>query len=125
MGKMISGSSALSAGGVLGQGSTAYTSNRGDVRVTGSGDETNRLDTDVERIVAQKTLTATERKRREIEAQGSVVKDFKVDNTRIKINDAYCRDKSPEDVQNILSGIASRAQEHLNAQATVAQRNKK
>ena len=31
-----------------------------------------------------------------------IVRDFMIGNTRIKIADNYCRDKTPEDVQRIL-----------------------
>ena len=56
-------------------------------------------------------------KKRVGEKQGNIVKEFTIGNTRIKINDAYCRDKTPADVQKILAGIAIRAQEQLTAQA--------
>ena len=52
-------------------------------------------------------------------SKGSVVKDFKIDNTRIKICDDYCRDKTPEAVQDILNRIAERAQEQLAMQAVI------
>lgn len=82
-----------------------------------------RLDIDIEKIVAQKShVSKKEQRRIEIEAQGEVVKDFKVGNTRIKINDAYCRDKTPADVEAILAGIASRAQAQLMAQETAKAR---
>ena len=81
----------------------------------------NRLDIDVERIVAQRTqLTAAQKNRQEIEARGKIVKDFMVGNTRIKINDAYCRDKTPAEVDAILKGIAIRVQEQLSAQAAAS-----
>ena len=82
-----------------------------------SGDNFSRLDVDVERIVAQRDkLTSAQKKRKEIEAQGKIVKDFKVGNTRIKINDAYCRDKSPEEVDAILRGLSVKMERHLVAQ---------
>ena len=52
-----------------------------------------------------------------VEKQGEVVKDFMIGKTRIKINDAYCNDKTPADIERILANIAIRAQEHLTAQA--------
>jgi hypothetical protein len=55
------------------------------------------------------------------ENHGEIVRDFKVGNTRIMINDAYCRDKTPADVQAILARISHRAQEQLTAQAIYAQ----
>ena len=45
--------------------------------------------------------------------EGNVVKDFKIGNTRIKICDDYCRDKTPKDVQAILDRIALRVQDQL------------
>ena len=46
-------------------------------------------------------------------AQGNIVKEFLVGNTRIKICDDYCRELSPEAVQAVLSRIADRAEEQL------------
>lgn len=40
----------------------------------------------------------------------NIVRDFTVGNTRIKIADDCCRDKTPEDVQKILREIAQMAQ---------------
>ena len=40
---------------------------------------------------------------------GHVVKEMQIGNTRIKICDDYCRDKTPEDVQAILTRIAANA----------------
>lgn len=83
----------------------------------GDDDTRSRLDIGFERIVAQSSrMSKKEQHRVEIEAQGEVVKDFMRGNTRIKINDAYCRDKSPAEVNAILAGIATRAQEQLTAQ---------
>ena len=42
-----------------------------------------------------------------------------VGNTRIKINDAYCRDKTPADAEAILAEIAENALAHLSAGAAV------
>lgn len=39
-------------------------------------------------------------------ATGNVVKDFYVGNTHIRICDDYCRDKTPEQVKQILANIA-------------------
>jgi len=85
-----------------------------------------RLDVNIERIVAQsQKLSAEKRRRQEIEAQGKIVREFNVGNTRIKINDAYCRDKTPEDVEKILAGIATKAQAALTAQHYAKEQNKK
>lgn len=46
--------------------------------------------------------------------EGHVVEEFKIGNTRIKICDDYCRDKTPEDVEAILKRIAQIAQIALN-----------
>jgi len=76
-----------------------------------------RLDVDVERIVAKGAkLNAAQKRRQEIEAKGEIVKDFMVGNTRIKINDAYCRDKTPEEVDAILRDISIKAERALVAQ---------
>lgn len=45
----------------------------------------------------------------------NIVRDFMVGNTRIKIADDYCRDKTPEDVQRILKEIAQEAQAAITA----------
>ena len=37
---------------------------------------------------------------------GNVVREFMIGNTHVKICDDYCRDKSPEDVDEILKRIA-------------------
>lgn len=47
----------------------------------------------------------------------NIVKDFTVGNTRIKIADDCCRDKTPEDVRRILKEIAQRAQAAISAAA--------
>lgn len=39
----------------------------------------------------------------------AVVRDFYIGNTHVKIDDEYCRDKTPEEVQEILDRIADRA----------------
>ena len=46
---------------------------------------------------------------------GHVVEEFTIGNTRIKICDDYCRDKTPEDVKAILKRIAQIAQPALSA----------
>ena len=55
-------------------------------------------------------------------AEGNVVKDFLIGNTRIKICDDYCRDTTSEAVQAILTRIADRTGEQL-AMQTVTQSN--
>ena len=45
----------------------------------------------------------------------NIVKDFVVGNTRIKIADNCCRDKTPEDVHKILKEIALAAQAAITA----------
>lgn len=47
----------------------------------------------------------------------NIVRDFTVGNTRIKIADDYCRDKTPEDVDRILKEIARAAQAAITAAA--------
>lgn len=42
--------------------------------------------------------------------EGHVVEEFKIGNTKIKICDDYCKDKTPEDVEAILKRIAQIAQ---------------
>ena len=49
----------------------------------------------------------------------NIVRDFTVGNTRIKIADDCCREKTPEDVQRILKEIAQAAQAAISA-ATLA-----
>ena len=46
-------------------------------------------------------------------AAENVAKEFVIGNTRIKICDDYCKNKSPEEVDAILRGIAIRATECL------------
>ena len=53
--------------------------------------------------------------------QGNVVKSFSIGNTRIKICDDYCRDRTPAEVDEILKRIARRAQEALSAQAAMGE----
>lgn len=47
----------------------------------------------------------------------NVVREFKIGNTRIKIADNYCRDKTREDVEKILEEIAETALRHIRAAA--------
>lgn len=51
----------------------------------------------------------------------NIVRDFTVGNTRIKIADDCCRDRTPEDVKRILRQIARTAQEHIRAAAEAAE----
>ena len=46
-----------------------------------------------------------------------IVRDFTVGNTRIKIADDCCRDRTPEEVQQILRKIARDAQAAISAAA--------
>lgn len=41
--------------------------------------------------------------------EGHIVQDFYIGNTHIKICDDYCKDKTPEQVQEILKRIAQQA----------------
>lgn len=47
----------------------------------------------------------------------NIVREFKVGNTRIKIADNYCRDKTREEVVEALAEIARTAQAYLSADA--------
>ncbi len=47
----------------------------------------------------------------------NIVRDFTIGNTRIKIADDCCRDKTPEDVKKILMEIARDAQAAITAAA--------
>lgn len=51
----------------------------------------------------------------------NVVRDFTIGNTRIKIADDCCRDKTPEDVRRILREIAQSAQAAITAAAFAAE----
>ena len=53
--------------------------------------------------------------------EGNVVKAFNIGNTRIKICDDYCYDKTPEAVQAILDRIAFRVQSSLAMQQALSQ----
>ena len=48
--------------------------------------------------------------------EGNIVREFSIGNTKIKICDDYCRDKTKQDVERILERIASNAQAKLSAQ---------
>lgn len=50
-----------------------------------------------------------------------IVRDFTIGNTRIKIADDCCRDKTPEDVRRILKEIAQAAQTAISAAAQAAE----
>ena len=50
-------------------------------------------------------------------ATGNVVMQFNVGKVRVKICDDYCRDKTPEDVKEILKKIARQAIGPLSAAA--------
>lgn len=58
-------------------------------------------------------------------AEGHIVKDFYIGNTRIKIADDYCRDKTPEDVNAILERLSRQLQRSFTAAASVRERNEK
>lgn len=53
--------------------------------------------------------------------QPNIVRDFKIGNTRIKIADNYCADKTADDVKRILRSVAEKAQRSLTA-AVIANR---
>lgn len=46
---------------------------------------------------------------------GNVVKEYTIENTRIKICNDYCWEKTQEDIDRILARIAGRVSEHLSA----------
>jgi len=56
--------------------------------------------------------------------EGHVVKDFKLGDTRIKICDDYCQDKTPEAIQTILDRIAPQTQTQLAIQELPSQPNR-
>jgi hypothetical protein len=49
-------------------------------------------------------------------AEGNVVEDFNIGNTRIKICDDYCYGKTPQAVQVILDRVAIKAQRQFEIQ---------
>jgi hypothetical protein len=55
---------------------------------------------------------------------GNVVREFSIGNTRIKMCDDYCRDKTSEDIELILQRIARTAFEQLSVTTTFTQENK-
>lgn len=57
----------------------------------------------------------------ELLEQGNVVKSFVIGNTRIKICDDYCRDRTREEANAILRRISMRVQEELSAAAAARQ----
>ena len=48
-------------------------------------------------------------------AVGNVVKEFSIGNTKVKICDDYCRNKSQAEIEEILRRIAKNALGQLNA----------
>lgn len=50
----------------------------------------------------------------------NIVRDFTIGNTRIRIADDCCRDRTPEDVTRILREIARTTQEYITAAAETA-----
>lgn len=48
-----------------------------------------------------------------------VVRDFQIGSTRIKFADNYYRDKTPEDVAQLLKFVAERAQRQFMAAASI------
>lgn len=51
------------------------------------------------------------------ESEPHIVREYKRGNTRIKIADDYCRDKTPEEVKATLRRIARAAQAAISAAA--------
>lgn len=51
-----------------------------------------------------------------IDKKGNIVQEFKLGNTRVKICDDYYRNRTAEEVDEILARIAEKAQKHLSAQ---------
>lgn len=47
--------------------------------------------------------------------EGHIVEEFMIGNTKVKICDDYCRDKSPEYIQMTLKRIAANALAAFNA----------
>ncbi len=52
----------------------------------------------------------------ESQSEGHIVKDFMLGDTRIKICDDYCLDKTPKDIQSTLERIASKTYPVLSMQ---------
>lgn len=51
--------------------------------------------------------------------QPNIVRDYKIGNTRIKVADNYCKDKTADDVKRILQSVAAKAQRSLSAEAVI------
>ena len=49
--------------------------------------------------------------------QPNIVRDYYIGNTRIKIADNYCANRTVEDVKRILRDVARKAQRSLSAEA--------
>lgn len=49
--------------------------------------------------------------------QPNIVRDYYIGNTRIKIADNYCANRTAEDVKRILRDVARKAQRSLSAEA--------
>lgn len=62
----------------------------------------------------------SKKRNRKVTEEPHIVRDFMIGNTRIKIADNCCRDKTPEDVQRILRKIARDAQAAISAAANAA-----
>ena len=45
--------------------------------------------------------------------QGNIVKEFSLGNTKVRIADDFCRDKTPEEVDAILKRISCIALNHM------------
>lgn len=52
-------------------------------------------------------------------ATGTIAKDFKIGNTRVRIATDFCDTKTPEEVQKILERIARTAKQHFVAAETL------
>lgn len=48
--------------------------------------------------------------------EGNVVKDYKIENTRVRICDDYCRDRTNAEIEDIIARISDRTQKQLSAQ---------
>lgn len=60
-------------------------------------------------------MTKAEERRKKAMEIGHVVKEFKIGNTRVRICDDACRDKTPKEVQEIIDRIQRRALEEYRA----------
>ncbi len=52
--------------------------------------------------------------------QPNIVRDYYIGNTRIKIADNHCANKTAEDVKRILRDVARKAQRSLSAEAVAS-----